>query len=40
MIRVGNVEIMSLSDGASIHLCNFFPTIPRSTGTNILHLTA
>jgi glyoxylase-like metal-dependent hydrolase (beta-lactamase superfamily II) len=30
MIHVGNVEIMSLSDGAlEFDLCNFFPTIPQ-----------
>jgi len=30
MIRVGNVEIISLSDGAlEFDLCNFFPTIPQ-----------
>ena len=30
IIRVGNVEIMSLSDGAlEFDLCNFFPTIPQ-----------
>ncbi|HXH11889.1 MAG TPA: MBL fold metallo-hydrolase [Alphaproteobacteria bacterium] len=30
VIRVGNVEIMSLSDGAlEFDLCNFFPTIPQ-----------
>jgi hypothetical protein len=30
MIRIGNVEIMSLSDGAlEFDLCNFFPTIPQ-----------
>ena len=29
VIRVGNVEIMSLSDGMlEFDLCNFFPTIP------------
>jgi glyoxylase-like metal-dependent hydrolase (beta-lactamase superfamily II) len=30
IIRVGNVEIMSLSDGVlEFDLCNFFPTIPQ-----------
>jgi glyoxylase-like metal-dependent hydrolase (beta-lactamase superfamily II) len=30
IIRVGNAEIMSLSDGAlEFDLCNFFPTIPQ-----------
>ena len=30
VIRVGNVEIMSLSDGTiDFDLCNFFPTIPQ-----------
>src|SRR5438128_10376707 len=30
VIRVGNVEIMSLSDGMlEFDLCNFFPTIPQ-----------
>jgi len=29
IIRVGNVEIMALSDGLlEFDLCNFFPTIP------------
>ena len=29
IVRVGNVEIMSLSDGMlEFDLCNFFPTIP------------
>ena len=29
IIRVGNAEIMSLSDGTlEFDLCNFFPTIP------------
>jgi len=29
-IRVGNVEILSLSDGLlEFDLCNFFPTIPQ-----------
>ena len=30
IIRVGNVEVMSLSDGTlEFDLCNFFPTIPQ-----------
>jgi hypothetical protein len=30
MIRVGNLEILSLSDGKlEFDLCNFFPTIPQ-----------
>ena len=29
-IRIGNVEILSLSDGMlEFDLCNFFPTIPQ-----------
>ncbi len=30
IVRVGNVEIMALSDGLlEFDLCNFFPTIPQ-----------
>src|SRR5437870_12055507 len=32
VVRVGNVEIMSLSDGMlEFDLCNFFPTIPEDS---------